>query len=166
MLPTILSKIPPLLRKHRYPKVEAQLRKWREILENLWVPQDYLMVIYLLHGQLWDLLTSLNKVTCPVLKFHQSKNINKIIKWQVPQTLWVPGLRGTGFLRQMGKRVGWSDNQAHTREVLNLNVMFWLSFRLILQRIIRGYKSQKDKIHWNSPVTAERNLQGLIKCLH
>ena len=94
------------------------------------------------------------------LRFNHSCNTS------LSQTLWVPGLRGTGLLKQMGKRVGWNDNQTHTREVLNLNVMFWLSFRLILQRIIRGYKSQKDKIHWNSPVTAERNLQGLIKCLH
>ena len=94
------------------------------------------------------------------LRFNHSCNTS------LSQTLWVPGLRGTGLLKQMGKRVGWNDNQTHAREVLNLNVMFWLSFRLILQRIIRGYKSQKDKIHWNSPVTAERNLQGLIKCLH
>lgn len=94
------------------------------------------------------------------LRFNHSCNIS------LSQTLWVPGLRGTGLLKQMGKRVGWNDNQTLAREVLNLNVMFWLSFRLILQRIIRGYKSQKDKIHWNSPVTAERNLQGLIKCLH
>lgn len=92
--------------------------------------------------------------------------LNHSCNTSLSQTLWVPGLRGTRLLKQMGKRVGWNDNQTHAREVLNLNVMFWLSFRLILQRIIRGYKSQKDKIHWNSPVTAERNLQGLIKCLH
>jgi hypothetical protein len=47
--------------------------------------------------------------------------------------------------------------------VLNLNVMFWLSFRLILQRIIRRYKSQKDKIHWDSPVTAEREMAQPLK---
>jgi hypothetical protein len=32
----------------------------------------------------------------------------------LPQTLWVPGLRGTGFLRQMGKESDVTDSQ--TRE--------------------------------------------------
>jgi len=49
---------------------------------------------------------------------------NQKPKTKLPQTLWVPGLRGTGLLKQMGKGVRWNDNQIHTREVLNLNVIF------------------------------------------
>ena len=64
----------------------------------------------------------------------------------LPQTLWAPLSAWNGSLVAGGQSIG-IDKQMHTREVLNLNVMFWLSFRLILQRIIRGYKSQKDKIH-------------------
>ena len=52
------------------------------------------------------------------LRFNHSCNTS------LSQTLWVPGLRGTGLLKQMGKGVRWNDNQIHTREVLNLNVIF------------------------------------------
>lgn len=43
------------------------------------------------------------------LRFNHSCNTS------LSQTLWVPGLRGTGFLRQMGKRVR-CDRQPNTQE--------------------------------------------------
>ena len=59
-----------------------------------------------------------------------------VSRWDVPQTLWVPGLRRTGFLKQMGKESDGVTNRRTHKGGVGSECNFLVELRLIiLQRI-------------------------------